>query len=105
MKIFSHGTASPPGGPYHEFLRVASISAGMYELPAGSVDGQSPHKEDEIYVVLAGRSLFTAGEESREVRRGDTIFVPAGMPHRFHDILEELRLVVVFAPPEGSQRP
>jgi hypothetical protein len=24
------------------------------------------------------------------------------VPHRFHDIEEELRIVVFFAPPEGS---
>ena len=37
------------------------------------------------------------------LRPGDTIFVPAETVHRFHDIDEELRLIVVFAPPEGSQ--
>ena len=31
------------------------------------------------------------------------IFVPAGMPHRFHDITEEVRLLVVFGPAEGSR--
>ena len=31
------------------------------------------------------------------------VFVPAGMPHRFHDIAEELRLLVVFGPAEGSR--
>jgi mannose-6-phosphate isomerase-like protein (cupin superfamily) len=90
------------GAAYHEFLRRPSMSLGLYVLPAGGVDGQSPHTEDEVYVVVAGRSAFTAGLETRGVGPGDTIFVPAGVPHRFHDITEELRLIVVFAPPEGS---
>lgn len=90
------------GSPYLEFLREPSMSIGLYVLPAGAVDGQSPHTEDEAYVVLAGASRFTAGEETRAVAAGDTIFVPAGVPHRFHDITAELRLIVVFAPPEGS---
>jgi quercetin dioxygenase-like cupin family protein len=30
---------------------------------------------------------------------GDTIFVAAGVAHRFVDITEDLALVVVFAPP------
>jgi mannose-6-phosphate isomerase-like protein (cupin superfamily) len=93
------------GAPYLEFLRASSLSAGLYVLPAGATDGQSPHTEDEVYIVLAGRSAFTAGEETRSVGPGDTIFVPAGMPHRLHDITEELRLIVVFAPPEGSAAP
>jgi mannose-6-phosphate isomerase-like protein (cupin superfamily) len=88
--------------PYLEFLRSASLSAGLFVLPAGGVDEQEPHTEDEVYVVVAGGALFTAGEETREVRAGDVLFVAAGVPHRFHDISEDLRVIVVFAPPEGS---
>jgi len=91
------------GDPYLEFLRVADLSLGLYVLPAGGVDRQSPHTEDEAYVVLAGRALFTAGEETRAVGPGDTIFVAAGVPHRFHDIGEELHLIVAFGPAEGSR--
>lgn len=97
--------AASAGERYHEFLRQPSMSIGLYVLPAGATDGQSPHTEDEAYVVLAGRSRFTAGDETRDVGPGDTIFVPAGVPHRFHDITDELRLIVVFAPPEGSLAP
>jgi mannose-6-phosphate isomerase-like protein (cupin superfamily) len=89
--------------PYLEFEREDSMSVGLYVLPAGSRDEQQPHSEDEVYVVLEGASRFTAGDEARDVRPGDVIFVSAGVPHRFHDIATELRLIVVFAPPEGSQ--
>jgi mannose-6-phosphate isomerase-like protein (cupin superfamily) len=90
------------GRSYVEFLRTGSLSAGLYVLPAGAVDAQTPHSEDEVYIVMAGGSLFTAGSETREVRAGDVLFVASGVPHRFHDISEELRAIVVFAPPEGS---
>jgi hypothetical protein len=30
------------------------------------------------------------------------VYVGATVPHRFHDIEEQLRLLVFFAPPEGS---
>ena len=90
------------GDAYREFLRAPSMSLGLYVLPAGGVDEQSPHTEDEAYVVLAGRARFTAGQDTREVAPGDTIFVGAGVSHRFHDISDELRLIVLFAPPEGS---
>jgi len=106
MKVFgltnlSEAQASA-GRAYLEFLRSKSMSVGLYVLPIGGVDNQQPHSEDEIYVVMAGRSRFTAGADDREAAPGDTIFVPAGMAHRFHDITEELRLIVVFAPPEYS---
>lgn len=93
------------GRAYLEFLREESMSAGLYVLAAGATDGQSPHTEDEIYMVLSGRSRFTAGDETRDTAPGDVIFVPAHVRHRFHDITEELRLVVVFAPPEYSAAP
>lgn len=86
--------------PYLEFLRPGSMSVGLYVLEAGAIDGQSPHREDEVYVVLAGRSSFTSGGDTVDVRSGDTIFVPAREEHRFHDITERLELIVVFAPPE-----
>ena len=91
------------GDAYLEFLSVPDLSAGLYVLEAGAVDRQQPHAEDEVYVVLEGRSRFTAGDETRDVGPGDTLFVPATVPHHFHDIVETLRLVVVFGPAEGSR--
>ena len=81
---------SASGDPYLEFLRVPDLSLGLYVLEAGAVDRQQPHTEDEAYVVLEGRASFTAGSETRDVGPGDTIFVAAGVPHRFHDIAETL---------------
>ena len=90
------------GRPYLEFLRVPALSVGLYTLEAGAVDGQSPHTEDEVYVVMAGRAQVTVGDEARAVGPGSTIYVAAGVPHRFHDIVERLEILVVFAPPEDS---
>jgi mannose-6-phosphate isomerase-like protein (cupin superfamily) len=88
--------------PYGEFLRVGSLSAGVYELAAGAQDGQSPHTEDELYVVLSGSATLVAGDERVEVRPGSAVFVDAGVPHRFVDIVRPLRVLVVFAPAEGT---
>jgi len=88
--------------PYLEFLRSESLSAGLYVLRVGDLDRQQPHNEDEIYVVMSGRASFTAGDDVRDVSPGDVLFVPAGVPHRFHDIAQDLQLMVVFAPPETS---
>ena len=54
------------GRLYHEFLRVPDLSAGIYVLEAGATDPQSPHTEDELYYVVAGRG---AGHGRRR-RRG-----------------------------------
>jgi mannose-6-phosphate isomerase-like protein (cupin superfamily) len=90
------------GERYREFLRVPSMSAGVYVLPKGATDGQSPHGEDEIYYVVRGRAQFTHRDTDVPVGPGDFLFVPAREPHRFHTIEEKLVLLVVFAPPERS---
>lgn len=87
---------------YHEFLRVASMSAGIYVLSAGATDKQSPHKEDEIYYVIRGEAKMRLGREERSVSVGDVIFVEKELEHRFFDIVEELALLVIFAPAETS---
>jgi mannose-6-phosphate isomerase-like protein (cupin superfamily) len=91
------------GRPYLEFTRSDALSVGLYVLAAGAADGQQPHAEDEVYYVVAGRSRMTVGKETFDVAPGSVIFVEARSPHRFHDITETLQILVVFAPPEGSQ--
>jgi quercetin dioxygenase-like cupin family protein len=88
--------------PYLEFLRVNSMSAGIYVLQAGGVDVQSPHKQDELYYVVSGKARARAGAQDREILPGTMIFVAADVEHRFYAIEEELRLLVFFAPPEGG---
>jgi mannose-6-phosphate isomerase-like protein (cupin superfamily) len=93
--------ATPQG--YLEFHRVATMSLGVYVLGVGADDSQSPHAEDEVYYVARGRARFRQHEDEEvPVGPGDVLFVPAGVPHRFVAIEEELHLLVVFAPPEGS---
>jgi mannose-6-phosphate isomerase-like protein (cupin superfamily) len=95
------------GKPYREFLRTDSMSAGVYALPAGGEDKQTPHTEDEIYYLVSGRAkFFSQGEgkrRDRDVRPGTVIFVGAKADHRFHSIAEDLVLLVFFAPPEKTR--
>jgi mannose-6-phosphate isomerase-like protein (cupin superfamily) len=87
---------------YLEFLRVPALSVGLYVLPAGGVDGQQPHTEDEVYYVASGRGAFRCGAEDQPVAAGSLLYVPAHVEHRFHSIAQELVILVFFAPAEGS---
>jgi mannose-6-phosphate isomerase-like protein (cupin superfamily) len=93
------------GNRYLEYLRSPSLSVGLYALPAGSLDPQQPHSEDEVYYVIRGRGKIQVGAEDRDVRAGTTVFVGAHVEHHFHSIDEDLEILVFFAPPEGSQMP
>jgi quercetin dioxygenase-like cupin family protein len=86
-----------------EQFEVPALSVGTYCIPAGGVDDQEPHTEDEIYVVTAGRArIATPVDGAVEVAPGSVIFVPAGEEHRFVDIVEDLALLVLFAPAYGT---
>ena len=90
------------GALYLEFFQVPTMSLGLYELGAGSVDPQQPHTEDEVYYVVSGHGQVRIADEDREIHPGSVIFVGSGVQHRFHSITAELSLLVVFAPARGS---
>jgi mannose-6-phosphate isomerase-like protein (cupin superfamily) len=91
------------GRPYLEFLTVPDLSVGLYVLAIGQPDLQRPHTEDEVYYVVSGRAKVTVGDDVRDVIAGSIVFVATGVPHRFHDITEDLTLFVAFGPAEGSR--
>lgn len=83
---------------YVQFINRGSMSLGLYVLPAGSEDTQTPHLEDEIYYVVSGRGDILVDGERRAVQAGSIVFVARQVDHRFVDITEELAILVFFAP-------
>ncbi|HEX5158344.1 MAG TPA: cupin domain-containing protein [Ktedonobacterales bacterium] len=90
--------------PYHEFLHVSAMSAGVYELGVGDEDGQQPHTEDELYYIVSGKATLLVGAENVPVEAGSMVYVPARVIHRFHTIIEALTILVFFAPAEYAFR-
>ncbi len=85
--------------PYLRFLDRPSMNMGLYVLPAGAIDEQTPHDLDEVYYVVTGRGTLTVAGDKFEVTAGSIIYVKAEVPHRFSDIEEDLQVLVVF--PKG----
>jgi mannose-6-phosphate isomerase-like protein (cupin superfamily)/mono/diheme cytochrome c family protein len=83
--------------PYLEFLKVPTLSAGIYSLPADGQDQQKPHAQDEVYYIASGRAMVQIGKEDVPVQPGSVVFVKAGIEHRFHSIKEELKILVFFS--------
>ena len=85
---------------FAEFFRspAGSLSLTIARWPAGSVDDQQPHTEDEVYYVSAGRAMLTIGEERVAVSPGSVAFVAAGVAHRFSEITEDLETLVFWSP-------
>ena len=92
------------GHGYVDFLSSDKLSVGLAVWPAGATDRQKPHREDEVYYVISGRGFITVAGEGRPVKAGSLVFVAAGVDHRFHDIAEDLRVLVFWAPPHLAAR-
>jgi mannose-6-phosphate isomerase-like protein (cupin superfamily) len=91
--------AAPASGPIYwkEIYNGETIRAGYYHLKAGAKDDQTPHDFDEIYWVEKGSAKIRIGEKNYEVKKGDIIYVQAQQIHYFHDITEDLDLLVLFS--------
>ena len=96
-----HSRLVAEGERYAEFLHRPAMSAGVYRLTAGESDRQSPHAEDEVYVVLSGRAMLRSGDADFPVAEGSVAFVPGREEHGFHDVIDDLLVVAIFAPAEG----
>jgi len=83
--------------PYLRFIDEGSLSMGLYELPAGAVDRQSPHKRDEVYYVTKGNASLSVADDTLSVGPGSIVYVKAQIPHRFFDITDDLQVLVIFS--------
>ena len=85
-------------GGYETVHRSPGLEIGVYVLVAPEPDHQSPHEDDEVYVVLEGSGVLTVEEQRIQVEKGKAAFVPAGAEHRFTGY-EGLSLLVIFTRP------
>ena len=68
------------------------------------VDTQTPHKQDEIYVITEGQATFYRNGESISCKKNDMLFVPAGMEHHFENFSHDFATWVIFYGPEGGEK-
>jgi len=87
-----------------EFVELWERGSLKVELFApGDVDRQTPHDQDELYVVVAGSGTFLVHGERTDFGPGDVLFAAAGVEHRFVEFTPDLTVWVVFYGPEGGE--
>jgi mannose-6-phosphate isomerase-like protein (cupin superfamily) len=89
---------------FHRLLDRPDLVVGVLRIRPGGVDLQSAHQQDEVYAVVGGRGILRLGEQDHAVAPGSVVFVPRGIPHRFHGNKELLTLAYVLVPP-AAHRP
>ena len=86
------------GGGYEIVHESPGLEVGVYVLVAPEPDRQSPHSDDELYLVLEGHGVLTVDGTDFELHEGNAVFVPAGADHRF-TAYEQLTVLVIFTRP------
>ncbi len=89
------------GAKFATLFKQGTLEVEIYR-PVGT-DRQEPHKKDELYVVINGIGTFAHGSERTPFQKGDTLFVRAGIPHRFEDFSPDFATWVFFYGPEGGE--
>ena len=86
------------------FVRMFEHGSLQLELyaPRGH-DLQTPHTRDEVYVVVSGSGMFRHGEQLERFGPGDSLFVEAGLEHRFESFSDDFAVWVLFYGPEGGE--
>lgn len=64
---------------------------------------QSPHEQDELYVVVQGSGVLFHDGRRDPFSAGDAMFIAAGVDHRFEDFTEDLTVWVAFYGPKGGE--
>lgn len=67
------------------------------------IDTQTPHQQDELYIVARGHGHLNRNGELLDCKAGDVLFVPAGMEHRFEGFSDDFATWVVFYGPPGGE--
>lgn len=56
---------------------------------------------EEIYFIMNGGGVMGVGDETREVKPGDAIWLPRGVPHKLHNNTDgPCQVLVVAATPK-----
>jgi mannose-6-phosphate isomerase-like protein (cupin superfamily) len=66
-------------------------------LPAGNTIEEHIDDVEEIYLIFRGSGLMRVGNETKEVREGDSVWIPAGEPHSLENTGNEEAFILVVA--------
>jgi len=64
---------------------------------------QSPHEQDELYVIMQGHGVLFYDGKRDSVAAGDAIFIAAGTEHHFESFSKDLAVWVIFYGPIGGE--
>jgi len=93
--------ANQPGALFTKVMERGSMSVEIYRPVA--IDNQTPHLQDELYVIISGSGDFFVSGDRFPFQPGDILFAPAGAEHRFENFTGDFATWVIFYGPSGGE--
>ena len=91
-------------------IGLETVGAKQLEVVLGHVKknaGALPHAHpgiEQVCYMLEGRARVEVGGQSREIGPGEACFFPADEKHVFTATSDEVKVLVIYAPPTGKTR-
>lgn len=76
-------------------FKVGNLSIDIYK--PNKVDKQKPHDRDEIYMIISGKGVLNCDNKQTNCKRGDILYVPAYMVHKFENFTDDFCAWAVFS--------
>jgi quercetin dioxygenase-like cupin family protein len=80
-----------------QMIHTETMTLARIILGKGAVVPSHQHENEQIASVLEGRLRFVVGGEEQEVVAGESVSVPANVPHEV-EALEDSVVLDVFSP-------
>ena len=80
-----------------QMLHTETMTVARIELAAGAVVPRHEHENEQVANVIEGRLRFIVGDEELVVAAGESVALPAHVPHEV-EALESSLVIDVFSP-------
>ena len=75
---------------WSSYIEKENFEVGTLRLGPNENDSQSPHKSDEVYLILEGNGYLNIDGTDYEIKKNNSYYVPKNTNHFFHSNSEEV---------------
>ena len=80
-----------------QMVHTATMTVARIHLAAGAVVPRHEHENEQVANVIEGRLRFVVDDEELELGAGESVALPANVPHEV-EALEDSLVIDVFSP-------
>src|SRR4051794_40886411 len=84
-------TVPGPAGEHATLVLQRGTLDVKLSMPRASIV-QTPHEQDELYVIIRGRGILVHDGRREQFEAGDLLFVAAGIEHQYEVLSDDLAL-------------